>query len=137
MCHEILPSRNLLSNRAEFSDTVQEALQDMLDAGPLGSAVISLSYAFRNAEDNRMITGWQVQLLKSWLLYADCHANSVQASYNEKTGLPVTKVTGDEFNPGEDYWKEWVKYGREKLPRMFLICKYHNILTYFKVRSSI
>ena len=51
------------------------------------------------------------------------YVNSVQASYDKQTGRPVTEVSGDEFDPGETYWKEWIKYSREKLPRKFVIMK--------------
>lgn len=54
------------------------------------------------------------------------HANldSVQASFDETTNLPVTAESGDEFDPGEGYTKDWIEYARQKLPRMFFIHGY-------------
>ncbi|KAF8162107.1 hypothetical protein BJ912DRAFT_1069019 [Pholiota molesta] len=95
-------ANDIQANRGEFTDIIQEALQDMLATGSLGSGVISLSYAFRSPEDNGIMSG------------------CVQASFDATTHLPLTEAVGDEFDPGEDYDKKWAEYARVKLPRAVL-----------------
>ncbi|KAF8177417.1 hypothetical protein BJ912DRAFT_930363 [Pholiota molesta] len=85
-------------NRSEFTDTIQAKLQDMLNTGSLGSCILSLSYSFRDLEDNGIVSG----------------------VIHETTHLPVTTGDGDEFDPGEGYMKDWIDYARRKLPRKTL-----------------
>ena len=47
----------LVRNRAELDDILEESMQRMVEGGAIGSCIMSMSYVFRD-EDNNIMGGW-------------------------------------------------------------------------------